>query len=137
MSWWHNAVNFIPFYLSSVQSIVYANGAINTTDILQFIVYYVFSCLSYLIIYDDTGFALIRKFISCRGRDEPSSSGPKSKACREKMRRDKLNDRYGHLAIYTLNHPFRIEKVYLLCEHTFLLPSIFLYQQSLFSLQVS
>jgi hypothetical protein len=30
----------------------------------------------------------------CRGRDEPSSSGSKSKACREKMRRDRLNDRY-------------------------------------------
>jgi hypothetical protein len=32
--------------------------------------------------------------ILCRARDEPSSSGPKSKACREKMRRDRLNDRY-------------------------------------------
>ncbi|KAF7082462.1 hypothetical protein CFC21_086331 [Triticum aestivum] len=32
-----------------------------------------------------------------RGRDEPSSSGPKSKACREKMRRDKLNDRFLEL----------------------------------------
>jgi hypothetical protein len=29
----------------------------------------------------------------CKGRDEPSSSGPKSKACREKIRRDRLNDR--------------------------------------------
>ncbi|XP_066317659.1 transcription factor ILR3-like isoform X2 [Miscanthus floridulus] len=33
-----------------------------------------------------------------RGRDEPSSSGPKSKACREKMRRDKLNDRFLELS---------------------------------------
>lgn len=32
-----------------------------------------------------------------RGRDEPSSSGPKSKACREKMRREKLNDRFLEL----------------------------------------
>ncbi|EMS59404.1 Transcription factor ILR3 [Triticum urartu] len=32
-----------------------------------------------------------------RARDEPSSSGPKSKACREKMRRDKLNDRFLEL----------------------------------------
>ncbi|KAL6848369.1 hypothetical protein ACP4OV_021663 [Aristida adscensionis] len=33
-----------------------------------------------------------------RGRDEPSSSGPKSKACREKMRRDRLNDRFLELS---------------------------------------
>ncbi|OEL24867.1 Transcription factor ILR3 [Dichanthelium oligosanthes] len=33
-----------------------------------------------------------------RGRDEPSSCGPKSKACREKMRRDKLNDRFLELS---------------------------------------
>ncbi|XP_062217958.1 transcription factor ILR3-like isoform X2 [Phragmites australis] len=35
-----------------------------------------------------------------RGRHEhePSSSGPKSKACREKMRRDRLNDRFLELS---------------------------------------
>ncbi|AQK67858.1 Transcription factor ILR3 [Zea mays] len=33
-----------------------------------------------------------------RGRDEPCSSGPTSKACREKMRRDKLNDRFLELS---------------------------------------
>ena len=42
----------------------------------------------YVLLYNMKYFGL------CRGRDEPSSSGPKSKACREKMRRDKLNDRY-------------------------------------------
>lgn len=31
-----------------------------------------------------------------RGRDDVTA-GPKSKACREKMRRDKLNDRYDPL----------------------------------------
>ncbi|CAM0947861.1 unnamed protein product [Alopecurus aequalis] len=38
--------------------------------------------------------ALQQSCLGKRGRDEPSSSGPKSKACREKMRRDKLNDRF-------------------------------------------
>jgi hypothetical protein len=33
-----------------------------------------------------------------RGRDESSSSGPKSKACREKIRRDRLNDRFLELS---------------------------------------
>jgi hypothetical protein len=48
-------------------------------------------------------FDIITISILCRARDEPSSSGLKSKACREKMRRDKLNDRYSvwkiHIAL--------------------------------------
>uniref|UniRef100_A0A0D9VBC2 BHLH domain-containing protein n=1 Tax=Leersia perrieri TaxID=77586 RepID=A0A0D9VBC2_9ORYZ len=41
---------------------------------------------------------LDQSILGKRGRDESSSAGPKSKACREKIRRDRLNDRFLELS---------------------------------------
>lgn len=51
-----------------------------------------------------------------RGRDE-TCTGPKSKACREKMRRDKLNDRFSQLSsVLDPDRPPRSDKASILSD---------------------
>ncbi|GLJ42559.1 hypothetical protein SUGI_0882290 [Cryptomeria japonica] len=53
-----------------------------------------------------------------RTRDE-SSSGPGSKACREKMRRDRLNDRFTELSsVLEPGKPPKTDKATILCDAT-------------------
>ncbi|KAJ6832223.1 transcription factor ILR3-like [Iris pallida] len=64
----------------------------------------------------DDGCCLDQSNIRKRARDE-SCTGPKSKSCREKLRRDKLNDRFSELSsVLDPGRPPRSDKSSILCD---------------------
>ncbi|GJN18802.1 hypothetical protein PR202_gb06004 [Eleusine coracana subsp. coracana] len=76
---------------------------------------------------DDSGdaYGLEQSNLGKRGRVEPSSSGPKSKACREKMRRDRLNDRFLELSsVINPGKQAKLDKANILSDATRMLAQL-------------
>ncbi|KAL5207840.1 hypothetical protein ABZP36_032275 [Zizania latifolia] len=69
--------------------------------------------------------SLEQSILGKRGRDEPSSSGPKSKACREKIRRDRLNDRFLELSsVINPDKQAKLDKANILSDATRMLADL-------------
>ncbi|KAG8076527.1 hypothetical protein GUJ93_ZPchr0006g44577 [Zizania palustris] len=69
--------------------------------------------------------SLEQSVLGKRGRDEPSSSGPKSKACREKIRRDRLNDRFLELSsVINPDKQAKLDKANILSDATRMLAEL-------------